>query len=288
MQVGIASRRSFSKRASIWILLLFPSLPSWQAKAQFVDVTAQIECIQWLGSKAVSNVSTVQCVFGKNSWQIREESPQYGKSTYTNWFIGTHFITRDSLFPIETIPDAPPPQWREITNIVESIDGSPSLPRGSEDLMGGEGRMAWLAFCSGAYLKRAGRQIYPTEFTWKFTKWPSFASDHTMVFEDALGLPRLVDLATTNGQPVFQYRVSKSTNLLGWNFPLRFHIVQYRPQSWQRSASYFHTNAWVVDCTLSGRVTAFQVGNAPQIPPELLSAAERMNSYGANRSQQSP
>jgi hypothetical protein len=96
--------------------------------------------------------------------------------------------------------------------------------------MGEEGRMSWLAICSGSYLKREGREIFPPAFTWKFEIWPSFAPDRTIVFEDALGLPKRVDLSTTNGQPVFVYRVSKSTNMLGWEFPLEFHNPGLRPK----------------------------------------------------------
>ena len=97
------------------------------------------------------------------------------------------------------------------------------------------------------------------------------------MFADALGLPKQIDLGTTNGQPVFVYRVSKSTNMLGWEFPLEFHIVQYRPQYALRfEARYYNTNAWVVDRTAIGKVTSLGVGTQPKIPPELLSAAQKM------------
>ena len=272
------------------VLLLCFSGPTWQGLAQFVDVTAEINAIHWLSSKAVSQVSTVQCVVGMDSWQIREEAPQYGGSTYTNWFTGSHFIERSRLFPQGAIPDAPPPEWVERTNIVASVDGNPSGPRKFEDRMGEEGRMAWLAFCSGSYLKREGREIFPPAFTWKFEIWPSFAPDRTIVFEDALGLPKRVDLSTTNGQPVFVYRVSKSTNMLGWEFPLEFHIVQYRPQYALRfEAPYYNTNAWVVDWTAIGKVTGLTVGTKPRIPSELLSAAEKMEpDRGNNRTPRTP
>ena len=108
------------------VLLLCLSGPTWQGLAQFVDVTAEINTIHWLSSKAVSQVSTVQCVVGMDSWQIREEAPQYSGSTYTNWFTGSHFIERSRLFPQGAIPDAPPPEWVKRTNIVASVDGNPS------------------------------------------------------------------------------------------------------------------------------------------------------------------
>src|ERR1041385_4395475 len=264
--------------AKICVLLMCMPGSTCLGIAQFVDVTAEIKTIHWLSSKAVSQVSTVQCVVGIDSWQIREEPPRYGGSTYTNWFTGSHVIVieRSRLLPQDGIPDAPPPEWVERTNIVTSAGGNPSGPRKFEDRMCLEGRMAWLAFCSGSYLKREGREIFPPAFSWKFEIWPSFDPDRTAVFEDELGLPKRVDLATTNGQPVFAYRVSNSTNMLGWEFPLEFHIVQYRPQYALRfEAPYYNTNAWVVDWTAIGRVTRLSVGTQPTIPPELLRAAER-------------
>jgi len=49
----------------------------------------------------------------------------------------------------------------------------------------------------------------------------------TSIFTKSLGLPRSVKLFTENNQPVFQYQVRQSTNVLGWNFPLEFYLVQY-------------------------------------------------------------
>ena len=290
MSLQLANTRPFINCAKTCVLLICLSGSTWAAAAQFVDVNAEIEGIQWLSTQAISQVSTVQCVVGINSWQIRSESSQYPQSTYSYWFTGKHLIERSSLFPIEIIPDGPPPRWVERTNIVTSVDGNPSGPRNCEDLMGGEERAAWLAFCSGHYLEREGREIFPPVFSWKFQIWPSFAPDRTAVFEDGLGLPKRVDLATTNGQPVFVYRVSKSTNMLGWEFPLEFHIVQYRPQYPLRfEAPYYNTNAWVVDWTAIGKVTGLSVGTQPKIPPELLSAAEKMEAdAGNNRTQRTP
>jgi hypothetical protein len=278
------------KRTNMCTLLAFLSVSTWQAGAQFVDVTAEISSIQWRSTKAISEVSTVQCVVGLNSWQIKSETSQYPKSTYFYWFTGKRFIERSSSFPIEAIPDGPPPTWLERTNIVASDDGNPSGPRKFEDLMGGDERAAWLAFCSGQYLQREGREIFPPVFSWKFEIWPSFAPDRTDIFEDARGLPKRVDLATTNGQPVFLYRVSKSTNMLGWEFPLEFHVVQYRPQYALRfEAPYYNTNAWVVDWTAIGRVTHLGVGTRPKIPPELLIAAGELKpDEGNNRTQRTP
>jgi len=168
MTPRLARARLLINCAKMCVILLYLSGSTWQGLAQFVNVTAEINTIHWLSSKAVSQVSTVQCVVGMDSWQIREEAPQYGGSTYTNWFTGSHLIERSRLFPQDTIPNAPPPEWVERTNIVASVDGNPSGPRKFEDRMGEEGRMAWLALCSGSYLKREGREIFPPAFSWKF------------------------------------------------------------------------------------------------------------------------
>src|SRR5207245_9498920 len=109
------------------------------------------------------------------------------------------------------------------------------------------GSICWLSFCSGSFLKRDGRQIFPPIPFWKesslvYSGW----SDKITAFKDGLGLPRSVDLIARNNQPIFQYRVRQSTNLLGWNFPLEFYCVQYLP-SW--------TNLWMLALRAKGRVT---------------------------------
>jgi hypothetical protein len=255
------------------ILVVYLGLARSLGAEQFVDVTAEISSIWWLSTKAVSQVSTVQCVVGLTSWQIREQPPGLAGSTYTNWFTGTNFIEHSRLFTVNTFPDGPPPWWSERTQIVPSIDGNPSRPRNLEDIMGEEGRAVWLAFCSGPFLKKDRREIRPTAFSWKFETWPAFLPDRTVAFKDSFGLPERVDIATTNGQPVFVYRVSASTNFLGWNLPLEFHIVQYRPErSLPLETPYYNTNSWVVDWTATGKITSLRIGVRPAIPPALPSS----------------
>ncbi len=57
-------------------------------------------------------------------------------------------------------------------------------------------------------------------------------------------------------QPGSQY-LNKSTNVLGWNFPLEFYCVQYLPK---------HTNLWKLDFTAKGRLTSIKEGAKPEIP----------------------
>src|SRR5436190_23672079 len=69
MQLYIPSQR-LMKFVAIFMLLTCLSVPAWKVEAQFIEVTAQIQSIRWLASKTISGVSTVKCVFGKDSWQI--------------------------------------------------------------------------------------------------------------------------------------------------------------------------------------------------------------------------
>lgn len=151
----------------------------------------------------------------------------------------------------------------------------------------------WLAFCSGAYLKRNGR-IIPLPLDYKpIPNAPdAFAySDTTRVFEDDLGLPQTVDLFTSeallkasimsdvflgkhdlglwkrgsmglqfgnvpDGRLKFHYRVTQSTNYSGWNIPLQFECVASRLTA---------NNEWVSDWTVTGRVTSMGLSDRPTV-----------------------
>ena len=69
---------------------------------------------------------------------------------------------------------------------------------------------------------------------------------HWQVFDDSLGLPQSVTLTTTNKQPIFQYQVRRSTNVLGWNIPLEFYGIQYIGSV---------SNGWRADFSFKGKVT---------------------------------
>ena len=92
-------------------------------------------------------------------------------------------------------------------------------------------------------------------------------SEQTEVFGDSLGLPKSIHLVTTNNQSVFQYQAHRATNVLGWNFPLEFFGVQYKPT---------RTNGWELHLTVKGKVTAIGVGAEPQIPSKVVEAANSM------------
>lgn len=221
--------------------LLFP----FQSGAdQFVELKAEIDYDEWdfrfsadrinrdleknpLSPPSIFHTNyTVRCVVGTNAWLIERN---YSNEKQTYWFTGTNIIWL-SVAAKET-PRSPRVGER-FTWTKESSDGNPGHPGGVADLMGFDlpGRISWLAFCSSSFLKRDGRQIFPPSQWWKesslvYSGW----SDQTTVFQDGLGLPRILDLIATNNQPIFQYQTRQSTNVLGWNFPLEFYCVQYLP-----------------------------------------------------------
>ena len=257
------------------ICLLFPL--HCEAE-QFVELTAEIDFDDWdyrlfkdrinndpgqthlmLPSIFTTN-SSVRCVVGTNTWMIEFDS-ENAKTTY--WFTGTNIIEHSVI--TKAIPNRPRIGER-FTRAYASKDGNPGRPVRVPDLMGA-GSICWLSFCSGAFLKREDRQIFPPSSFWKesslvYSGW----SDQTTVFKDSLCLPKSVDLIATNNQPIFQYQVHQSTNVLGWNFPLEFYGVQYLPTG---------TNNWKLHLTLKGRVTAIGAGSKPEIPPDVMKVIER-------------
>jgi hypothetical protein len=90
-----------------------------------------------------------------------------------------------------------------------------------------------------------------------------------------LGLPKSINLYTPKTEPVLQYRVIDSTNILGWRFPLEFNMAQYRPAPLPESPSItFGTNGWELEFTAKGRVTTIGIGTAPQIPAKFVKARD--------------
>jgi hypothetical protein len=250
----------------LWLLPLCLLFPLLCAAEQFVEVTAEIDCDDWdwwffsdkinsyPGSDKAPSIfhanQVFHCVVGADTWLI-ERSIENRKISY--WFTGTNLIAQIAIS-----------NQHPYTSVYGSVDGNPGRPGGVADLMtfDATARICWLAFCSGTALKREGRQLYPPSDFWKesrlvYSGW----SDHTAVFKDDLGLPKSITLFATNNQPVVQYQTRQSTNVLGWNFPLEFYLVQYKPTG---------TNEWVLALTAKGRLTSVGVGRKPEFPPEAM------------------
>jgi len=258
-------RKSLIQSGRKWILPLCLVLPLLCTAEQFVDLTATVEVDSWdylflsdkqrdpksADARSIFHSSTVfHCVIGADTWFVECQTKDQKNSC---WFTGSNIIEQ-----------AVAPYFKPFTVIAPSVDGNPGRPVRVTDLMtmNTMARVCWLAFCSGSFLKHEGRKIYPPSDLWKESRLVSSGwSDQTTVFEDGLGLPKSLTLFTTNNQPVVQYQAHESTNVLGWNFPSEFYLVQYMPDG---------INEWKLHITAKGRITAIKEGTMPPVPKEAL------------------
>jgi hypothetical protein len=271
LNVSFVQMRSAGK-CCLWLVLLL-SMPA--CAQRYVEIAAEIEFIHYQGSDA-SNVFvrtyqnlkrerqaktetiSLTCIVGTNEWRIDNDYPRDG---FQKWFFDRTNLTH-SFTPTQL-------------NVCEVRDGTP---------LGNFGlNLPWLAFCSGGYLKRAGR-IVPLPCEDLAHCRDRFAyTDETKTFNDGFGLPRSLDLFTSRSnfiasendfdneyfhysryggwiQRTFHYEVTDSTNFLGWNIPLKFEFFQ-------RGRSYEENGNWLTRG--HGRVRSIRLGAKPQtiFPP---------------------
>jgi hypothetical protein len=101
-----------------------------------------------------------------------------------------------------------------------------SLIRPSErQPLEGIAHLAWLAFCSGPFLKSEGHRLtapFPPENRKRYT-------DKTRLLAGPPDLPEQVEFYKTEGGSLLcAYYVLQSTNFYGWTVPVRFECEQYR------------------------------------------------------------
>jgi hypothetical protein len=101
--------------------------------------------------------------------------------------------------------------------------------------------VAWLAFCSGSFLRTAGREI-PAPL-YHFRK--EGGSDKTSSYDDAWGLPRRVEFCNSDDSLVCCYEVERSTNCCGGSFPLEFKVTQYNEDTWKPRARAVGKVTWI-------------------------------------------
>jgi hypothetical protein len=271
-------KTDFVKQALKWTFVLCLLLSIQRGEAQFVELTAEIHAVRWVyqgtnNPPAIATKNwTIRCVVGTNTWLIEEDFPPAKDAwCFTGSNVMTHSVLtgypseRKELFErsfSEMVVD------RGCTKVVNSQTEIPFPPPA---LLAGTSfdvaalHIPWLAFCSGSYLKREDCQVpLPSMDYWSY---PIIHSDKFTVFEDVLGLPRVADFYAGDGQPVCRYRALEPTNVLGWSFPLRFELAQYRNE--------FGQGPWELSLTASGKVIAIGVGSQPEIPTESQKAIER-------------
>lgn len=229
------------------------------ATAQFVEVTTELEVSGYFrkGMERTLRVSahthSATVIFGTNTWLIDEPRPGFNERNF--WLFADAAITHYSA-EIKTNTQAPKtfPPIRDATD--SSQDGNPGRPVGAADSLSYTAFVNWYAFCSAHTLNRRERALFPPSDLWKRYVSSRRFDEDVVRFEDSLGLPRSLDLFTTNRQPVFQYRIAAYTNFAGWNIPLEFHVVQYDSVG---------TNAWQVQFTAKGKVKSIRETTRPMV-----------------------
>ncbi len=264
-------------RGHVIALCFWLVLPLHAGAAQFVEVSAEIQTVYWsehstnVPSKVEIKNSTIHCVVGTNTWLIAGD---FEPAQQAWWFTGSNIVAQTVLtgYPSErpvlfheNHPDII--LGKRYTRAFESPDGRPvpSSPALAVGTAFGEAgvRIPWLAFCCGPYLKQVDSRL-PLLRIEEF----NFALDYSVkatVFPDDLGLPRNVDFTLPSGQPVFQYRVLESTNVLGWTIPTQFHLVQYRKAHYSARGE---AGGWEVDFTATGKLISIGVGSEPKLPAD--------------------
>ena len=274
--------------ASQWVALLCWLVPLHRSAAQFVNLTSEIAFYQWGTEPRLPWV--VRCIVGTNSWVMQGDFLSDAKTKC--WFTGNSLVMRSDLachttdLPLISEKHGRPgglssfvqvatPSGLRWTRKLESSDGNPGRGAHKADFLTLPGRVAWLAFCSSPCLKRPGRKLFPPSGRWK-ELIPSDCGflDKTTTFEDPLALPQQLNLYAANGQPILQYRVTVSTNVVGWRFPLEFYVVQYRPAHFP-SSNQLSTNAWELEFMARGKVTSIGPGAKLEIPVEVEKTGEQ-------------
>jgi hypothetical protein len=229
---------------------------------QFVEITAELELTTWSYQEETgfplkkTRVWPTRCVVGTNAWLIQKLS----NTNFTEdiWFMDGKII-RQTTVTRDSDSDEPgyftSRRGSRSANVAVAPDGYPA-----SDLFV---NVPWFAFCSGPYLKRPGRAVplpAPLDNRGAFG-----FTDETTVFNDSLGLPRRVGFHTVQRQLKAEYQVQNSTNVLGWNFPLAFTVVQNEPDK---------LGKWNRQLSVSGRVTSIRPARKPELPEDLRERLE--------------
>ena len=247
---------SFRTMVLLAAIILVAGWRSQGAGADFVDITAEFRCTNQVqqGTRRYPEQwsHALHCVVGTNLWFIEGNFARNADISllFTGTNIIEHVILNEGF--------AAGKRW---TNTWPS-DGRLSRGAGAENL-------AWLAFCSGPYLKQKVRVLPLPAPSGYFQD--NVNDDHRQVFNDELGLPSSVEFFLPRGSPdgsrtlywpSANYKVVESTNLLGWTFPLSLEVRQSAGPGGGNGTGLYDG----AELVIFGRVTSIQQGRKPNIP----------------------
>jgi hypothetical protein len=274
MHAGIEASASYRSRSSLLpgsfatgCLLVLVAMQT--TLAQFVSITAHLECTWHTPQGDRLYNPTVRCVVGTNAWHIEGHFIKNAEVAY--WLVGTNVAERVTIinsqylrqaenFVSEHILGRTPPAGLVYPKRGETFIRVHSSPQGQPTDLEGVANATWLAFCSGPYLRRERRQV-PVPMNVSSRAWGY--RDKTEVFADKLGLPRHVELYSLDDKLVCDYQVLQSTNFFGWTIPLRFKLTAYQCPGNGLAA------LGVPPTDLVATVTSLSVGAEPRLPEEV-------------------
>jgi hypothetical protein len=263
------------------------------ASGRYVEATAEIT-MKWASPTnpsvlAIGAQYRAICTIGLDRWRIDHNFSR--NADIQMFWDGTNVYEC-------TLPRPDPPSHSDMTNQLAKM-GIASLPYeavkdmrfiditpGGQPLTDAGANLAWLAFCSGPYLKGLPETV-PLPLQPPRISPDSFAYAAKVVcYEDELGLPSQVEwsgsraaaaagrmdyrLSRNNRMLWFRsaawrppregilrasYRVLESTNFLGWRFPVSFEAVRYGGLGFSDGT---------ISCTASGRLTALREADPPR------------------------
>jgi hypothetical protein len=230
------------------------SIASTTVRAQqYVQIEADFELTTYrsgdtdAAAEAKPIAFSVQCITSTSEWRIDHNffkmTGDSDRWDWNRWFYdGANVYSRLKVV-------SPFSGTNATVNIWPSEDG---CPLGDPAV-----NITWLAFCSGSYLNRPGRLVPLPLDVLRHTPDRFGYSDSTERFNDSFGLPKSVDLISSQelvresalqfhkgwflegrygefdrtmqvpeGVLTFHYSVTASTNFLGTTFPLRFEFYQ--------------------------------------------------------------
>ena len=289
-----------SFNGNLWVLKPDRSLgglgDNWPiGPAQFVEVFANVDQTSWLPDSSGRLVErrtsyTIRSIIGTNRWWF-EASPSANNGRSSWWYTGTNTV---HLFEVTKPVDPPLTQFGGPRSSQQRIgDRWATIHPASEqpNLVGIE-NLAWLAFCSGPGLKTGAWHASPPSL---ISATNPHLPNKTELFDDALGLPKRVELYSWDKALLCLYEVRQSTNISGWSVPLQFQLTDYGVYAYeiqQRSNFFAGTTprqlrlSATIDAAsddqtpkpgsrLSGIVTSVRLGTGPQVPPEVITNVAR-------------
>ncbi len=235
--------------------------------AEFVELTADIEILPWGSGPGGSDGARPQsfqihAIVGRNNWILEY---QLGQTTNRCSFDGVRIVEQRWTPRTAQDPAGANPSVYLWSRDSESPDGNPGQTVQVMDHLEMVGRIAWLAFCSAPALNNPSHKLYPPWDFWKEYFPPATFVEKVSRFQDDLGLPASVLLLSGEHQPILDYRVFVTTNVVGWLFPQSFFLIEHAPTEHLPTGG-----GWKPQHVVHGKLTSIAPAANPLPPSKVV------------------